>query len=80
MQNKKIHRWLLYGRPNRRAKILFSVKIQAFVKRFWYRFLQGKFMIQEFILTHFMLLSSFDTSGFLMFSGGTKRDQWHEMG
>ena len=37
-------------------------------------------------LTHFMPLISFDTPrkqknrGFLMFSGGIKRDQWHEMG
>ena len=38
-------------------------------------------------LTHFMPLISFDTplkhqktSGFLMFSGVIKRDQWHEMG
>ena len=38
-------------------------------------------------LIHFMPLISFDTpwkhqktSGFLMFSGGMKRDQWHEMG
>ena len=38
-------------------------------------------------LTHFMPLISFDipckhqkTSGFLMFSGGIKRDQLHEMG
>ena len=38
-------------------------------------------------LTHFMPLISFDTpckhqkaSAFLMFSGGIKRDQWHEMG
>ena len=28
-------------------------------------------------LSHFMLLVSFD---FLMFLGGTERDQWHEMG
>ena len=27
-------------------------------------------------LTHFMLLVSFDTKGFLMFSGGIERDQW----
>ena len=39
------------------------------------------------ILTHFMPLISFCTlgelqkiSGFLMFSGGIERDQWHEMG
>ena len=38
-------------------------------------------------LTHFMPLVSFytawkhqKTSGFLMFSGGIERDQWHEMG
>ena len=38
-------------------------------------------------LTHFVPLISFDTpwkhqktSGFLMFSGGITRDQWHEMG
>ena len=37
-------------------------------------------------LTHFMPLMSFDTPGkhkkargFLMFSGGIKRDQWHQM-
>ena len=37
-------------------------------------------------LTHFMLLISFDTpwkhqktKDFLMFSGGIKRDQWHEI-
>ena len=39
------------------------------------------------LLTHFMPLISFDTprkyqktSGFLMFSWGIERDQWHEMG
>ena len=39
------------------------------------------------ILTHFMQLVSFytpwkheETSGFLIFSGGIERDQWHEMG
>ena len=39
------------------------------------------------LLTHFMPLISFDTlwkhqktRGFLMFSEGIKRDQWHEMG
>ena len=38
-------------------------------------------------LTHLMRVISFDTPwkpqktrGFLMFSGGIKRDQWHEMG
>ena len=35
-------------------------------------------------LTHFMPLISFDTplkhQKTLMFSGGIKRDQWHEMG
>ena len=41
----------------------------------------------EGMLTHFVPLISFDTlwkhqktSGFLMFSRGIKRDQWHEMG
>ena len=40
-----------------------------------------------FFLTHFMPPISFDTPwkhqktrGFLVFSGGIKRDQWHEMG
>ena len=39
-----------------------------------------------YYLTHLMPLISFDTpentrrSYFLMFSGGIKRDQWHEMG
>ena len=39
------------------------------------------------VLTHFMPLISFDTPwkhqktrGFLILSGGIKRDQWHEMG
>ena len=39
------------------------------------------------ILTHFMSLVSFDTpgkcqktKGFVIFSGGIERDQWHEMG
>ena len=39
------------------------------------------------VLTHFMPLFSFDnpwkhqkTKGFLMFSGGIERDQWHEKG
>ena len=39
------------------------------------------------LLTHFMPLISFDTpwkyqktKGFMMFSGGIKRDPWHEMG
>ena len=41
----------------------------------------------NFWLTHFMPLISLDipskqqkTSGFLMFAGGIKRDQWHETG
>ena len=39
------------------------------------------FWINKFSLTHFMSLISFDTprtSGFLMFSGGIERDQWHK--
>ena len=42
--------------------------------------------IEKSGLTHFMPLISFDTiwkqktRGFLMFSGGIKRDQCHEMG
>ena len=39
------------------------------------------------VLVHFMPLVSFDTTwkhlkpfGFLIFSGGIERDQWHEMG
>ena len=47
------------------------------------------FKLLQYILplTHFMPLISFDTPwkhqkirGFMMFSGGIKRDQWHEMG
>ena len=41
----------------------------------------------KLLLTHFMPLVSFDTpwkhqrtKGFLMFSGGIEKDQWHEMG
>ena len=41
---------------------------------------------RSFALTHFTPLISFDTPrknqetrGFLMFRGGIKRDQWHEM-
>ena len=40
----------------------------------------------KIILTHFMPLVSFDTPenikkpGFLMFSAGIERNQWHEMG
>ena len=44
-------------------------------------------LVNAFCISHFMPLTSFDTpwkhqktSGFLMFSGGIKRDQWHEMG
>ena len=42
--------------------------------------------LNDSALTHFMTLISFDITwkhqkirGFLKFSGGIKRDQWHEM-
>ena len=52
------------------------------------------YLIQLYLLTHFIATDLFDTPwkhleslpwkqkarGFLMFSGGIKRDQWHEMG
>ena len=49
----------------------------------------NKLILTSFLstLTHFMPLASFyipwklqKTRGFLMFSGGIEKDQWHEMG
>ena len=54
------------------------------VMRYWFYIF---FIISQYTLIHFMPLVSFytpskhqKTYGFLMFSGGVERDQWHELG
>ena len=72
-------------------QLFFQKHILNLPKDIWWSFLcknsQQLSAINHMPLTHFMSLISFDTpwkhqktSGFLMFSGGIKRDQGHEKG
>ena len=63
-------------------------RIRTFSKKFSFHFISSfQTIMNTKSLTHFMPLISFDTpwkrpktSGFLIFLGGIKRDQWHETG
>ena len=74
---------------------LIKVKLQRKQTKFlvyystniYYLYFGDSQAMNSFLLTYFMPLVSFytpwkhqKTSGFLMFSGGIERDQWHEIG
>ena len=67
--------------------LLLTLNMQLLAGSSAYVIIRFPITATEFLLTRFVPLLSFETPwkkqktfGFLVFSGGMERDQWHEMG